>query len=208
MNGCSGPAWPVLVHSLRCAYTATMRVRPLILGIVFFFSGLGGALAQNEGHERLVEPKQPEQAQQQPPVERFKDWGVRCETAEATGEKICEMFQVVTRTDTGERVMAVIVGYTPENDQPVAAFQLPLGIHLPSGVEFSIDGGESIRVPIQVCFPHGCSANLLLEPSLLQKLRAGAIATVSIRGPQGKQVNLPVSLRGFTAAMKRVAPSG
>ncbi|MCS4503564.1 hypothetical protein KBTX_00750 [wastewater metagenome] len=141
-------------------------------------------------------------------VERFEDWGVRCGLGDNGPRNGCEMFQGVTRSDNDKLVMRVAVAYPPQEqvDGPVAVFQLPLGIHLPPGVQMSIDGGEPIRFPVQICFQAGCRADLPLKDELLAKLKGGTKAQVSIRVPNGKTVNLPLSLMGFTAALDRISP--
>lgn len=192
-----------------------MQIRKAILGITLLLTGLGVAGAQNQGLDQLIEPipqsEQPaepssQQAREQPEVQRFQDWGVRCGTLQQTGERACEMFQVVTETESGKQVMAIVIGYPPQVEQPVAMFQLPLGIHLPPGVQLSIDGGEPVSFPVQVCVPQGCRAPLLLEDGLVDQMRAGARGTITIHGPRGQEVELPFSLMGFTAALEKVMP--
>lgn len=46
-----------------------------------------------------------------------------------------------------------------------------------------------------------------IEPSMLQQLRSGSSATLSmIAGPRGDRMNLDISLIGFTDANTRIAP--
>lgn len=141
-------------------------------------------------------------------VERFEDWGVRCGLGDNGPRNGCEMFQGVTRSDNDRLVMRVAVAYPPQEqiDSPVAVFQLPLGIHLPPGVQMSIDGGEPVRFPVQICFQAGCRADLPLKDELLAKLKGGTRAQVSVRVPNGETINLPLSLMGFTAALERISP--
>ncbi|WP_440997487.1 invasion associated locus B family protein [Arhodomonas sp. SL1] len=139
-------------------------------------------------------------------VERFDDWGVRCGLGEQGPRGGCEMFQGVTRSDNDELVMRVAVAYPPREqiDAPVAVFQLPLGIHLPSGVQMQVDDNEPVRFPVQVCFQAGCRADIPLEDELLNQMKRGTEATVTIRGPRG-EIELPLSMMGFTAALDRIS---
>lgn len=142
-------------------------------------------------------------------VERFDDWAVRCgELDDGAGNtaQVCEMLQRVSVEETGQPVMEMAVGYLPEREQPVAVFTLPLGIRLPPGVQLSVDGGEPIRFPVQLCVRQGCRADLLLSPELLESLRNGTQAQVTVLDPRGQPVNLPVSLIGFTDALERIQP--
>jgi invasion protein IalB len=139
-------------------------------------------------------------------VEHFKDWAVQCAENRQTGEQQCEMFQGVTRNDTGKPVMRVSIGFPPGQDQPLAIFALPLGFHLTPGVRLSVDGSEPTRFPVQICFQQGCRADLPLKAEILDQLRSGQKAQVTIVDPRGREVDLPLSLMGFTAAMKRLQP--
>ena len=45
-----------------------------------------------------------------------------------------------------------------------------------------------------------------IEPSMLQQLRSGTTATLSMIGPRGDRMDLDISLTGFTNASNRIAP--
>ncbi len=177
----------------------------------------GGGLGGGSGDSDFLEPAekpggggnggQQGQAQRNANVERFQDWGVRCGMGDSGPRGGCEMFQGVTRNDNNELVMRVAIGYPPRQDidAPVAVFQLPLGIHLPPGIQLSVDDGEPLRFPVQACFQPGCRADLPLKPELLSKLKSGSKATLSVLGPGGEQIDLPISLMGFTAALERIS---
>ncbi|WP_435101886.1 invasion associated locus B family protein [Arhodomonas sp. AD133] len=174
--------------------------------------GLGGGSGDSDFLEPAEEPgsgggQQGQAAQQNANVERFQDWGVRCGMGDGGPRGGCEMFQGVTRNDNNELVMRVAIGYPPRQDidAPVAVFQLPLGIHLPPGIQLSVDDGEPVRFPVQACFQPGCRADLPLKPELLSKLKSGSEATLSVLGPGGEQIDLPISLMGFTAALERIS---
>ncbi|MCW4148203.1 invasion associated locus B family protein [Halomonas sp. 18H] len=45
-----------------------------------------------------------------------------------------------------------------------------------------------------------------IEPSMLQQLRSGSSARLSMIGPRDDRMNLDISLIGFTDANTRIAP--
>lgn len=141
-------------------------------------------------------------------VEQYEDWVVRCqpppEDQFGAGE-LCEMYQQVTHQESGQSVMEVVVGYPQGEDQPVALFNLPLGMRLPPGVQLQVDENEPIRFPVQLCIRNGCRADVQLESALVEQMKAGTRATITIADPQGRGVQLPISLLGFTAALDHVA---
>lgn len=141
-------------------------------------------------------------------VERYEDWVVRCQPPpedEFGAEELCEMYQQVTHEESGQSVMEVVIGYPQGEDQPVALFNLPLGMRLPPGVQLQVDDNEAIRFPVQLCIRNGCRADVQLESELVEQMRAGTEATVTIADPQGRGVQLPISLLGFTNALEHIA---
>ena len=86
------------------------------------------------------------------------------------------------------------------------SFFVPLGVRLAAGLQLVVDNGEPIQFPYQVCQQQGCRADAPIEPSMLQQLRSGSTATLSMIGPRGDRMDLDISLIGFTDASTRIAP--
>lgn len=138
-------------------------------------------------------------------TEQFRDWEVICPPERSQGA--CTMSQLVTNPDSDDPLMRVIVGYPPELEgRPAMTFLLPLGVRLAPGLQLSVGSGEPAPFPYQVCLEQSCRADLPLEPSLLQELRGGSSATLSLIGPRGNRMDLDISLMGFTDASERIAP--
>ena len=113
------------------------------------------------------------------------------------------------QVDSEDRtVMAVAVGRVPGTSNVGLLILLPLGILLPAGVTMQIDGGAAIPLEVERCEREGCRIERILEPDLLNRLKAGTKATVFFQAvdPQGKRQRLgvPISLLGFTAALNEV----
>ncbi|MDI5935948.1 invasion associated locus B family protein [Halomonas sp. M4R5S39] len=149
-------------------------------------------------------------AQQAPPgaadadvtTEQFRDWEVVC-PSEGGGN--CTMYQVVNHPEGDQPLMQVVVTYPPQLDGPAMTFLLPLGVHLASGLQLSVDGVEPAQFPYQACLQQGCRADLPVEPALLEALRSGSTATLSLIDPRGDRMDLDISLMGFTDAQGRIA---
>jgi invasion protein IalB len=138
-------------------------------------------------------------------AEQFQDWEVACPPQGSQGA--CTMNQLITNPEDGQPLMRVIVGYPPELEgRPAMTFLVPLGVRLPPGLQLSVGSGEPAQFPYQVCLEQSCRADLPLESSLLQALRSGSSATLSLIGPRGNRVDLNISLMGFTDANTRIAP--
>ncbi|ROO26244.1 Invasion protein B-like protein [Salinisphaera orenii MK-B5] len=147
-------------------------------------------------------------AQQQQPsnaenvdVEEFEDWQVRCPE---NGEQRCEMTQLVNSPESGEPILRIVMGYPPEIDSAAMILILPLGTRLSPGVQFSVDGSEPETFPFQICLQQGCRADFPVDDALRNRMRSGSNAKVSLIGPRGEQIDLNVSLQGFTDADNRI----
>lgn len=136
----------------------------------------------------------------------FQDWILRCGRSEQ-GPEVCEMQQEQT-DDDGRPIMAVAVGTVPGTSDLGLLVMLPLGILLPPGVTLQVDGGAETPLEVQLCDRRGCRIEKLVEPELLNRLKAGREATVFFEAldPQGRarRLGVPISLLGFTAALNEL----
>ena len=137
-------------------------------------------------------------------VTTFQDWEVRCPQS-SSGQNQCEMTQLVNNPDSGKPVVRVVMGYPPQIDSAAMIVVSPLGTRLAPGIQFSVDGNTPQRIPFQICLQQGCRADFPVENTLLSQMKRGNHATVSIVGPRGKELDLKVSLSGFTAAANKIA---
>ncbi|MCG7600277.1 invasion associated locus B family protein [Halomonas sp. McH1-25] len=136
-------------------------------------------------------------------TEQFQDWEVRC-PQDVAAQGSCTMTQLVNNPDDSRPLMRVVMAYPPEIDTAAMAFFLPLGTRLAPGLQLSIDNAEPVSFPFQVCMEQGCRADLPVRPELMQQLRSGSSATLSLIGPRGNRMDLDVSLMGFTNASERI----
>jgi invasion protein IalB len=131
----------------------------------------------------------------------FKDWTIACETT-AAKEKKCYASQTQTMKDGGKQLLKFMVGYLGPKQEPTAVVILPLGIYLPAGALFKVDKNPDVRLAIQSCVPDGCRSTVTLDKNALKALREGTAMVVSVMSADAsnKQVNIPVSLKGFKSA--------
>jgi len=188
-------------------------------GVAHPLLGPGLALAMTV----LAPPLLAQQSQEAPPTQgepppapeaealdlterEFQDWVLRCGRSEQ-GPEVCEMQQQTTDNE-GRTIMAVAVGTVPGSSDVGLLIILPLGILLPSGVSLQIDGGAEVPLEVERCERQGCRIERLVEPELLNRLKAGREAKVFFEAydPEGElqRLGVPISLLGFTAALSEI----
>lgn len=191
----------------------TPQTAPRALAAALFLAMsllMGGiASAQSGNTDPALEP-QAERPQAEVKA-RHEDWIVRCQPApeDAFGaDEFCEMYQQVSEQENDQTVLEAVIGFPPDAERPVALFNLPLGMLLPPGVQLRIDDGEAERFPVQICLQAGCRSSIELTDDLVSQMRAGERATLTIADPQNRDVEIPLSLLGFSAALDEVSASG
>ncbi len=133
----------------------------------------------------------------------FKDWRIRCEQGQGDEPRQCNIFQTVVVSRTEQPILYVAVGYPPGGAGDAVVFiTLPLGIHLPSGVTLGVDEGGPVALTLEHCDQGGCHARLRLGRALVASFQAGLVAYVGFRDGLRQPLRIPVSLKGFTAALK------
>jgi invasion protein IalB len=121
-------------------------------------------------------------------------WNKIC-YADPTGAQACTvLFQIVA--ETGQLV------------EPNMVFQAWIinqqGIYVGAGIRITVDANAPTDIPFAICDATYCIAERQIDNNFVNALKAGNNMSVSalIRQPNGQpqQVDLPVTLRGFTAA--------
>ncbi len=145
--------------------------------------------------------------QQQPANETVKsthgDWEIVCA---ADKPDLCVMRQIGETSD-GQRVLEVRIrkldGVTAQDGQTVpAAIRIltPLGSLLQAGVRVQVDETEARTGVFEVCLPQGCIVEDAMSEEFLGRLKAGAVANMTLSVLQQGEITVPVSLSGFTNA--------
>ena len=132
--------------------------------------------------------------------ENYGDWTKVC-TPNAAGVEECLIFQSITSRDTGRTVLHITAIRIPEAPRPIMVVTVPLGVYLPPGLNLSIDGGAPQKLPIQICGPEGCQSQFEMPQSLFDAFKAGLNGSMVMFDPDGRDVAVPFSLKGFTSAI-------
>jgi invasion protein IalB len=130
-------------------------------------------------------------------TQTFGDWGVRCFAGRLPP---CEMFQTA-RSKTGAVEAEFIVVYLPRRDSHMLQLTLPLGVSFAKGVKLLASGYTSQAMPYLRCDNAGCHVQGAVARGALDALdQSDPRAKLVVGSLRGRDVEIPLSLRGFAAA--------
>lgn len=114
------------------------------------------------------------------------------------GGQACIMRQVVT--NTGVFTGSFLLRDDPSQESRLLAVaSVPIGVLLPFGLTWQIDGGKPVRVPYMLCDPQACSAQLVVNESYIQSLKRGNQLKLIAKNRQNEDITININLAGFTA---------
>jgi invasion protein IalB len=139
-------------------------------------------------------------AAQNPHGKAFGDWRIRCNSATGAPSK-CQMVQNVIVKDSGRPILQSVIGFIDDAPNPIGVFVLPLGIYLPAGLTLQIDKGQIYEMSLEICGQKGCRVRFSIDDALLRTFKNGNVAEVGFQTGLQKPITVPLSLKGFTAAI-------
>ncbi len=125
------------------------------------------------------------------------DWQIRCDTPPGAQSEQCALIQSVTAEDRPNIGLTVIVLKTADKKTRLMRVIAPPGVLLPSGLGLKIDNTEVGRAGFVRCVPNGCVAEVIMDDTLIGKLRTGQTATYIIFQTPEEGIGFPMSLKGF-----------
>lgn len=126
-----------------------------------------------------------------------QNWLKICDPLE-DGKKACIMRQVVTAN--GQFIGSFLLRDDPgQESRLLAVAAVPLGVLLPFGLTWQIDGGKPVRVPYMLCDPQSCATQLVINEAYVNSLKKGGKLKLTAKNRQNKDLTVEISLSGFTA---------
>lgn len=197
-----------------------MFTRMTALAALACFALSGAAMAQetatqeetpntvptSEGDLSLGEDTSAPQVGQTYVREVVQDWEIQCVKTETGEDEPCQMYQLL-QNEAGNPVAEVSLFKLPQGGQAVAGATVivPLETALQAQLRIAVDGAQSKRYPYSLCNQIGCFARIGLTNSDLNGFKRGAKAVVTIVPfvAQDQQIQLEMSLNGFTASFDK-----
>jgi invasion protein IalB len=125
------------------------------------------------------------------------DWQIRCETPPGAQNEWCALIQSVVAEDRADVGITVLVLTTADQKSRLMRVQAPLGVLLQAGLGLKIDNADVGRASFARCLPRGCYAEVVMDDTLVGKLRTGQTATFFIFQTQKEGIGFPMGLKGF-----------
>ncbi|KZL26245.1 invasion associated locus B family protein [Pseudovibrio sp. Ad37] len=120
-----------------------------------------------------------------------EDWSVKCSSDQ------CQVYAEI-RLENGALVNSIMFRKL-EADVYAAIIKLPLGIHIPSGIQIGIDDDALFDAKLITCQPDGCEAAFNANKAIVSFLKRGkAMSIVVTKTNDRKKLALNYSLIGFT----------
>jgi invasion protein IalB len=129
------------------------------------------------------------------------DWQMRCETPPGAKTEQCALVQNVAAEDRPAVTLLVIVLRTADQKSRLLRIVAPLGVLLPSGLGLKIDDKDIGRAGFVRCLNTGCVAEVVMDDTLLNRLKGGQNATFIVFQTPEEGIGIPVSLDGFAKGM-------
>lgn len=155
-----------------------------------------GALAQETPATPAEQPAATSDAAAAPRDPK-QNWLKVCDPLD-DGKKACIMRQVVLANN--QFIGSFLLRDDPgQESRLLAVAAVPLGVLLPFGLTWQIDGGKPIRVPFMLCDPQSCATQLVINEAYVNSLKKGGVLKLTAKNRQNKDLVVEINLAGFTA---------
>jgi invasion protein IalB len=128
---------------------------------------------------------------------KYGDWDMRCDTPPGAQSQQCVIMQFVTAEDRDNVGLSVVVMKTADKQARILRVLAPLGVLLPRGLGLHIDQVDMGTTGFIRCLPNGCVSEVLMDDTLIEKLRSGQEAMFIIFQTPEEGIGVPISLAGF-----------
>ena len=131
------------------------------------------------------------------PSEAQQNWLKVCDPL-PDGQQACIMRQVVLAN--GQFLGSFLLRDDPgQESRLLAVAAVPLGVLLPFGLTWQIDGAKPIRVPYMLCDPTSCATQLVINEQYVNSLKRGNVLKLTAKNRQNEDLTIEINLAGFTS---------
>ena len=129
------------------------------------------------------------------------DWQIVCKgPPPGAKNEICAIVQSVTAEDRNNVGLTVYFQRFSDGRRVLRVFA-PLGVLLPPGLGLKIDNKDVGHAPFVRCNTFACYAQVVVEDTLIERLKNGKTAVFIIFQSEEAGIGIPISLAGFGQAL-------
>ena len=140
-----------------------------------------------------------------PETEQAQDpWLVDCGEAESLSLGKCRLLQTVVIKETGQPLLTAAVETRPDGRDYSLVLKVPHGILLPPGMALELEGVERMVLRYRLSDATGVFAATVVSSELLEAMKKGDMLKIWVVTAEGQKVGIPVTLRGFAEAFKKL----
>lgn len=130
-------------------------------------------------------------------------WRVQCGQS-ADGTECAAQFDVFSQ-QTSQVLITVFVIKPAGGGNDRLLLRMPHGLHLPSDVEIQVDSRAGATLEFTTCDANACFVDGGFNETRLRDFKAGATLHLRFETANRDNVEVPVSLTGFTAAYEQAS---
>jgi invasion protein IalB len=142
-------------------------------------------------------------------VSTFGDWSLTCNQI-GTAPRICEVDSSV-QDQQHQTIAAIAIGRTSKDVPQRLVLQVPANVRVSLPLRLTIDTADAVSLPFINCNRLGCFAALeMKDDAVLKRLRnrpTDSNGKIEWADSTGATATLPLSTRGFAAALDALAAS-
>ena len=128
-------------------------------------------------------------------------WVKLCNTDPASKKELCLIIQEL-RAETGQFIASATIRQITGDPKISFIAAVPPGMLIQPGLRVQVDQGKQFPVKYGICFPNACYAELDVDDAFIASMKSGNQVIITTLSQQGKGVNFPLTLAGFTKAME------
>lgn len=133
----------------------------------------------------------------------YGDWEVACAPKAEGGCAMAQIGNDATGTPVLEMVLRQLDEPLEVNEKTAVAVLdviTPLGVVLTEGLVMKIDQGREEAAAFQICTEQGCLVREPVADELINRLKRGSVAKLTVFAANQGEVTSNISLKGFTKA--------
>lgn len=138
--------------------------------------------------------------------EKFKDWVLQCVVG-SSATPPCQIMYRLTSPNQKQVALVLSVARFPKGKISLQ-MALPLGFSISQGVDLAFGKKYSTVARVSRCTVQGCLVEGEAPTKMIAAMLHETNGVVSVHNMEGRQIELPISLSGFSAAFEALKGKG